>query len=619
MIYHKTEYRERRDHFAVLRLLGRARRLRHAARALPGAVPAAGTGRSRVERGRSGDSIAHGWAPIGSHHVELSLAPGETREIVFVLGYAENPREQKFDPPGSQTIDKRRVRPVIDRYLASGRGRAALSNGCASTGSDLLEHLQVDDAERAHEPHGEHLERLPVHGHVQHVALGVAASSRASAAGWASATRTRTCSASSTWSRSGRASGSSTSPPRSCRPAAPTTSTSRSPSAATTTIGSGFNDDPLWLILGVAAYLKETGDRAILDEPVPFDNEPGSETPLLRAPAALAPLHARAPRPARAAADRPRGLERLPEPQLLLRDARRVVPDDGEPRGQASPSRCSSPGCSCSPPRSSPRSPSTRIWRPRPPASAPSATGWQAAVREHGWDGEWFLRAYDYFGEHGRLEGERGGPDLHRAAGHLRDGRHRARGREGRRGARLGRRAPRDAARHRAATARLLALPRRAGRDLLVPARLQGERRHLLPQQPLGHDRRDARRRRRPGVRLLPAHQPVGARGDERRPPLRALRLRADDRRQGRADARRGQELVAHRHRRLELRRDHAVDPRRSGPSTTGCGSTPACRRAGTGSTPSGGSAARPTTSRCGSREAGAPPSSSTTARSRER
>ena len=38
-------------------------------------------------------------------------------------------------------------------------------------------------------------------------------------------------------------------------------------------IGSGFNDDPLWLIAAVAAYLKETGDWSILDESVPFDND----------------------------------------------------------------------------------------------------------------------------------------------------------------------------------------------------------------------------------------------------------------------------------------------------------------------------------------------------------
>ena len=83
-------------------------------------------------------------------------------------------------------------------------------------------------------------------------------------------------------------------------------------------IGSGFNDDPLWLVLAVAAYLKETGDPAILDEPVPTTTTPGSEAPLYDHLAAVHRLHARAPRAARPAADRPRRLERLPEPQLLL-------------------------------------------------------------------------------------------------------------------------------------------------------------------------------------------------------------------------------------------------------------------------------------------------------------
>jgi len=45
-------------------------------------------------------------------------------------------------------------------------------------------------------------------------------------------------------------------------------------------IGSGFNDDPLWLIAAVAAYIKETGDYEILDEPVPFDCKKGTEEPL---------------------------------------------------------------------------------------------------------------------------------------------------------------------------------------------------------------------------------------------------------------------------------------------------------------------------------------------------
>ena len=45
-------------------------------------------------------------------------------------------------------------------------------------------------------------------------------------------------------------------------------------------IGQGFNDDPMWLILGTTAYIKESGDFSILDEPVPFDNVSGSEVSL---------------------------------------------------------------------------------------------------------------------------------------------------------------------------------------------------------------------------------------------------------------------------------------------------------------------------------------------------
>ena len=46
-------------------------------------------------------------------------------------------------------------------------------------------------------------------------------------------------------------------------------------------IGGGFNDDPCWLIFGTVAYIKETGDFSILDEQVPFDNVPGSGVSLL--------------------------------------------------------------------------------------------------------------------------------------------------------------------------------------------------------------------------------------------------------------------------------------------------------------------------------------------------
>ena len=68
------------------------------------------------------------------------------------------------------------------------------------------------------------------------------------------------------------------------RTEAHTISTSRSPRRATCDIGSGFNDDPLWLIAGTAAYIKETGDYTILDEMVPFDNDESKATAAHGAP-----------------------------------------------------------------------------------------------------------------------------------------------------------------------------------------------------------------------------------------------------------------------------------------------------------------------------------------------
>jgi cellobiose phosphorylase len=91
VIYHTTEYRERRDHFAYFAcsepLAGFDTQREAFLRAYRGwDRPAA------VERGELSNSIAHGWSPHGSHHVRLALAPGETREVIFLLGYWENPR-----------------------------------------------------------------------------------------------------------------------------------------------------------------------------------------------------------------------------------------------------------------------------------------------------------------------------------------------------------------------------------------------------------------------------------------------------------------------------------------------------------------------------------------------
>ncbi len=124
VIYHKTEYRERRDHFAYFACSAPLSGFDTQREAFLGAYR--GWESPQVlERGQSANSITHGWQPIGSHHVALHLNPGETRQIIFVLGYHENPRDQKFDPPDSQTINKLTVLPS-DSRVTSTRPRCRL-------------------------------------------------------------------------------------------------------------------------------------------------------------------------------------------------------------------------------------------------------------------------------------------------------------------------------------------------------------------------------------------------------------------------------------------------------------------------------------------------------------
>jgi cellobiose phosphorylase len=278
VIYHTTEYRERRNHFAYFACSAEVAGFDTQRDAFLG--PARGWDRPQVvETGRSNDSIAHGWAPCGSHHVALVLGPGETQEVVFLLGYAENPRESKFDPPGSQVIDKRRVRPVIEQYLRIEEVAAALS-ALRARWSDLLAGVNVSTP-------NEHVDRM-VNVWNAYQCMATFNLSR---------------SASLFESGIGRGMGFRDSsqdllgfvhmvPDRARQRLLDLAATQLPTGGAyhqyepltkrgNDAIGSGFNDDPLWLVLAVSAYLKETGDRGILYERVPYDRLPGSETPLL--------------------------------------------------------------------------------------------------------------------------------------------------------------------------------------------------------------------------------------------------------------------------------------------------------------------------------------------------
>ena len=141
VIYHKTEYRERRDHFAYYACSEQCESFDTQRESFLG--PYRSWDRPlAVEKGRCSNSIAHGWQPIGSFQVRLSLQPGEQKQIIFLLGYHENPKDQKFDPPHSQTINKKTVKPIIKKYLRHSEGNSAFDT-LHSYWDELLGNFQV--------------------------------------------------------------------------------------------------------------------------------------------------------------------------------------------------------------------------------------------------------------------------------------------------------------------------------------------------------------------------------------------------------------------------------------------------------------------------------------------
>ena len=277
VIYHKTEYRERRDHYAYFACSEKLTGFDTQRETFLG--PYRGwDSPAVVESGKSGNSEAHGWQPIGSHHVKLTLAPGESRTITFLLGYQENPVNDKFDPPGSQTINKRAVKPIIAKYLQKDNVEAAFQK-LREHWAKLLGIYQVETPD-------EHTNRMVNIWNAYQCMVTFNMSRSASyfesgigrGMGFRDSNqdllgfvhmiperaRERILDIAATQMESGGA----------YHQYQPLTKRGNHDA------GSGFNDDPAWLVLGVAAYVKESGDFGILDELVPFDNQPGSEKPL---------------------------------------------------------------------------------------------------------------------------------------------------------------------------------------------------------------------------------------------------------------------------------------------------------------------------------------------------
>jgi len=278
VIYHKTEYRERRNHYSFFSVnqptvgfdtdldnyLGKFNNYES-----PQAVTS----------GKSGNSVAHGWSPIGSHRLEYVLKPGEEKEMIFILGYVEVTKEDKWESTASAgIINKQPANEIINRFgnvesvdkelnLLSEHWKTLLNNYTVSSGDEKLDRMvniwnqyqcmitfnmsrsasYYESGQGRGMGFRDSCQDLLGFVHIvperaRERILDIAAIQFENGGAW-----------------------------HQYQPL-----TKRGNADA----GMGFNDDPLWLIGCTHAYIAETGDYSILDELVPFENVEGSEKPL---------------------------------------------------------------------------------------------------------------------------------------------------------------------------------------------------------------------------------------------------------------------------------------------------------------------------------------------------
>ncbi|MBR3531603.1 MAG: glycosyl transferase [Bacteroidaceae bacterium] len=427
-IYHKTEYKERRNHFAYYSVN----------------VPVDGFDTDResfiglynefanpdcVMEGKPKNSVAHGWSPIASHYIEVELAPGESRDFVFVLGYVEQPQEEKYaeKTPGLITslgeldrtiINKKRTQETIAAFDTATKVDAAFDELKAYWDA-LLDKYQVKSGNAE-------LDRM-VNIWNQYQCMITFNFSR---------------SASFFESGIGRGMGFRDSNqdlvgfvhqiPSRARERIIDIASTQFPDGGcyhqyqpltkrgNNDIGGGFNDDPMWLIFGTVAYIKETGDFSILDEMVPWDNEPGTEVSLFEhlrisfnhvvenlGPHAL-PLIGRADwndclnlncfswDPNESFQTTENNSVGSKAESLMIAGLFVVCGKDYVELCKELEKRTNDGKCAAS-------------FKDEAARAQKCIDSMVEAVKKHGWDGEWYLRAYDFYGNKiGSHENEEG-------------------------------------------------------------------------------------------------------------------------------------------------------------------------------------------------------------------
>ncbi|MCL1789054.1 MAG: glycosyl transferase [Oscillospiraceae bacterium] len=284
-IFHKTEYKERRDHFAFYSVNAKLSGFDTDRERFFGLYN--GFGEAQVPfKGIASNSVADGWSPIASHYIEVSLEPGESKDYVFILGYIENPENEKFaeisiencdnkvftsGKSSKNIINKKKAYEMISKCDTAEKADK-LFDDLKTHWNSLLGQYNVDSPD-------EKLNRM-VNIWNQYQCMVTFNLSR---------------SASYFESGIGRGMGFRDSnqdllgfvhqiPSRARERILDLASTMLEDGGAyhqyqpltkkgNHELGSNFNDDPLWMILAVSAYMKETGDFAILDEVIPYENK----------------------------------------------------------------------------------------------------------------------------------------------------------------------------------------------------------------------------------------------------------------------------------------------------------------------------------------------------------
>lgn len=275
-IYHKTEYRERRNHYAVFAVNAPIDGFDTSRDAFLGAY-GENSAPEAVVSGVSKNSFASGWSPIGSHHLKVTLEAGASKTFVFVLGYVENPVAEKWlGLPEEGLINRTPAERLLHSFDTEEKADAALE-ALKSYWDELLGHFTVSSSEQK-------LNRMVNIWH-QYQCMVTFNMSR---------------SASYFESGIGRGMGFRDScqdllgfvhliPDRARERILDIAATQFEDGSAyhqyqpltkkgNSDIGGGFHDDPLWLIAAAAAYLKETGDYSILDEMTAYDNDSSKAT-----------------------------------------------------------------------------------------------------------------------------------------------------------------------------------------------------------------------------------------------------------------------------------------------------------------------------------------------------